>query len=222
MAGLMLYGTYLSKSVRLPGTAATVALADTSVALLAGVAIFPFLFAQGLEPAAGPGLVFVVMPVAFQAVGAATGVIASMFFVLLSIAALTSIIGMFEVVAAIGAERGIPRVPLVWGTTVLTFLFSFLTIFSFNIWSDVFPLAALPGFETRTWFDTIDWLTANIGLTLSGFTTAIFAGWVMSSAAVADELGLSPTSLGFRAYRFLLRGPVPLAVLVLIIAAVMG
>jgi NSS family neurotransmitter:Na+ symporter len=219
MAGLMLYGAYLPKSVRLPGTAATVALADTSVALLAGVAIFPFLFAQGLEPAAGPGLVFVVMPVAFQAVGAATGIIAFLFFVLLAIAALTSIIGMIEVVAAIGAERGIRRAPLVWGSVALTFLFSFLTIFSFNIWAKVYPLAAVPGFETRTWFDTIDWLTSNVGLTLSGLTTAIFAGWVMSSDAVADELGVSPASGAFRAYRFLLRWPIPAAVLALIGAA---
>lgn len=222
MAGLMLYGAYLPKSVRLPGTAATVALADTSVALLAGVAIFPFLFAQGLEPAAGPGLVFVVMPVAFQTVGAATGIIAFLFFVLLAIAALTSIIGMIEVFAAIGTERGIARPPLVWSSVALAFLLSFLTIFSFNIWADVFPLAAIPGFETRTWFDTIDWITSNVGLTLSGFTTAIFAGWVMSSDAVADELGLSPASAGFRAYRFLLRWPVPAAVLVLIIAAFMA
>ncbi len=222
MAGLMLYGAYLPKSVRLPGTAATVALADTCVALLAGIAIFPFLFAQGLEPAAGPGLVFVVMPVAFQTVGAAAGVIAFLFFTLLSIAAFTSIIGMLEVVAAIGVERGIRRGVLVWGAAALTFLLSFLTIFSFNIWSGVFPLAAIPGFETRTWFDTIDWLTSNVGLTLSGLTTAIFAGWVMSSDAVADELGVSPTSAGFRAYRTLLRYPVPLAVLALIIAAFTG
>jgi neurotransmitter:Na+ symporter, NSS family len=219
MAGLMLYGAYLPKSVRLPGVAATVALADTSVALLAGVAIFPFLFAQGLEPAAGPGLVFVVMPVAFQAVGPAAGFIAFLFFVLLAIAALTSIIGMLEVIAAIGAERGLRRAPLVWVTTGVTFLLSFLTIFSFNIWSAVHPLAAIPGFETRTWFDTIDWLTSNVGLTLSGLTTAIFAGWVMSSAAIADELGVSPASAGFRAYRFLLRYPIPAAVLALIIAA---
>jgi NSS family neurotransmitter:Na+ symporter len=222
MAGLMLYGAYLPKSVRLPGTAATVALADTSVALLAGIAIFPFLFAQGLEPAAGPGLVFVVMPVAFQAVGAATGVIAFLFFLLLAIAALTSIIGMVEVVAAIGAERGIRRAPLVWGSVALTFLASFLTIFSFNIWAGVYPLAAIPGFETRTWFDTIDWITSNVGLTLSGLTTAIFAGWVMSSAAVADELGVAPDSLAFRAYRFLLRWPVPAAVLTLILASFAG
>ena len=222
MAGLMLYGAYLPKSVRLPGTAATIALADTSVALLAGIAIFPFLFAQGLEPTAGPGLVFVVMPVAFQAVGAATGLIAFLFFALLSIAALTSIIGMFEVVAAIGAERGIRRAPLVWVTTLATFLASFLTIFSFNIWSNVHPLAGLPGFESRTWFDTIDWLTSNVGLTLSGLTTAIFAGWVMSASAVADELGLSPTSPAFRAYRMLLRWPVPAAIVGLIIVALVG
>lgn len=222
MAGLMLYGAYLPKTVRLPGVAATVALADTAVALLAGVAIFPFLFAQGLEPAAGPGLVFVVMPVAFQAVGAATGIIAFLFFALLAIAALTSIIGMLEVVAAIGTERGIARARLVWATAGIYFLLSFLTIFSFNIWADVFPLAGLPGFETRTWFDTIDWLTSNIGLTLSGFTTAIFAGWALSSAAVADELGLSPSSAGFRAYRFLLRWPVPAAVITLIVAALLG
>ncbi|MFN7399872.1 MAG: hypothetical protein ACK5SX_12645, partial [Sandaracinobacter sp.] len=89
-------------------------------------------------------------------------------------------------------------------------------------WSDVFPLAGVQGFETRTWFDTIDWLTSNIGLTLSGFTTAIFAGWAMSSTAVADELGVSPTSAGFQAYRFLLRWPVPAAVLCLIGAALLG
>jgi NSS family neurotransmitter:Na+ symporter len=222
MAGLMLYGAYLPRDVRLPGTAATVALADTTVALLAGVAIFPFLFAQGLEPAAGPGLVFVVMPVAFQAAGAAAGVLALTFFLLLAIAAVTSLIGLFEVVVAVGHERGLRRGPMVWGLTAVTFLLSFLSIFSFNRWADVHPLGAFAGFEAMTWFDVIDWLTSNIGLTVAGLTTSLFVGWVMSADAVADELGVSPASPAFRAWRWLLRVPVPIAVAVMIGAAVVG
>lgn len=222
MAGLMLYGAYLPRDVRLPGTAATVALADTSVALIAGIAIFPFLFAQGLEPAAGPGLVFVVMPVAFQAAGAAASILALVFFLLLAIAAITSLIGLFEVVVAVGHEKGWRRGPMVWSLGAVTFLLSFLTIFSFNLWKGVRPLGMLPGFGEMTWFDVIDWLTSNIGLTVAGLLTSLFVGWVMSADAVADELGVAPSSPAFRAWRWLLRVPVPIAVAVMIGAAVFG
>jgi NSS family neurotransmitter:Na+ symporter len=221
MAGLMLYGAYLPREVRLPGTAATVALADTTVAILAGVAIFPFLFAQGLPPASGPGLVFVVMPVAFQAAGAAAGLLAFAFFALLAIAAITSLIGLLEVVVAVGAERGWPRGPTVWGTGLLTFALSFLTILSFNLWADVHPLGVLPGFEAMTWFDVIDWLTSNIGLTLSGLVTALFTGWVLSASTVADEMGVAADHPGFRAWRWILRVPVPVAIAVMIGAALL-
>ncbi len=222
MAGLMLYGAYLERDVRLPGTAVITALVDTAVGLVACVAIFPFLFAQGLAPAAGPGLVFVVMPVAFQAAGPAAGILALAFFLLLVVAAVTSFIAIFELVAALGAERGLPRPPLMWAAALVTMLLSLLTIFSFNIWKDVHPLGFLPGFEQRTWFDVIDWLTANIGLTIAALLSCLFAGWVMSAANVADELGVDPEGRGFRTYRFLVRYPVPAAVIVLILAALFG
>jgi NSS family neurotransmitter:Na+ symporter len=222
MAGLMLYGAYLQKEVRLPGTSVVTALVDSGVGIIACIAIFPFLFAQGLAPTSGPGLVFVVMPVAFQSAGAGAGVLAFTFFLLLIVAALTSFVGMLELVAALGQERGLRRPPLMWGAGAVTLLLSLLTVFSFNIWKDVHPLGFLPGFESRTWFDVIDWLTANIGLTIAALLSCLFAGWVMSAENTADELGLPVTHKGFRAWRWSLRWPVPAAVILLIVAALFG
>jgi len=221
MAGMMMYGAYLPKDVKIPGTAAIVASADTLVAVLAGIAIFPFLFAQGLEPAQGPGLMFVVMPVALQSTGIA-GPVAFAFFLLLAIAALTSAIALFETVVAVGEERGMRRSRSVYGLALAIGACSLLSVFSFNIWADVHPLSAIPGFAGKTFFDVIDWLTSNVGLTVAGLISALIAGRVMSSSAVADELGVSVNHPGFRLWRFLIRWPVPLAVAVLIVAAFLG
>ncbi len=222
MAGLMLYGAYLQKDVRLPGTSVVTALVDSGVGILACIAIFPFLFAQGLAPTSGPGLVFVVMPVAFQSAGAGAGLLALAFFLLLVVAALTSFVGLLELVAALGQERGMSRPSLMWAAGGATMVLSLLTVFSFNIWKDVHPLAFVPGFEKRTWFEVIDWLTANVGLTIAALISCLFAGWVMSARNTADELGLAVTHRGFRAWRWALRWPVPAAIVLLIAAALLG
>ncbi len=221
MAAMMLYGAFLPKSVRIPGTAAIVVAADTLVALLAGIAIFPFLFAQGLEPAQGPGLVFVVMPVALQASGFASVALAA-FFALLSVAALTSMMSFFEMGAAWGEENGVKRRTMVWGGGVATAVVGLLTVFSLNHAADFHPLGFVPGFEGKTMFDTIDWLSSNLGLTIAGLISALFAGWVMAKDSTAEELGLDPASLAFRGWRFLLRWPVPLTIVALIAGALFG
>jgi neurotransmitter:Na+ symporter, NSS family len=221
MAGMMLYGAYLPKEVKIPGTAAVVASADTLVAILAGVAIFPFLFAQGLQPAQGPGLVFVVMPVALQGTGIASFALA-VFFALLAVAALTSMIAFFELVAAWGEERGWNRRRTVWGMGASSAAFGLLTVFSLNLAADFHPLGFLAGFEGKTMFDVIDWLTSNLGLTLAGLISALFAGWVLSASSAADELHMRVTDPVFRIWRVLVRWVVPVVVVVLIAAALVG
>lgn len=219
--GMMVYGAYLQRDVKIAPTAATVAAADTAVAILAGLAIFPFLFAQGLAPAQGPGLMFVVMPVALQATGV-PGLIAFLFFALLAIAAITSMLALFETAIAVTEEWGWHRERTIWAIAGGTGFVGLTTVLSFNRWADVHPLAFLPGFETRTPFDIADWFASNIGLTTAALISALFAGWVLSRANAADELGVSPDSAGFRLWRFLVRVPVPIAVAVLLGAALFG
>jgi len=221
MAGMMLYGAYLPKDVKIPGTAAVVASADTLVAILAGVAIFPFLFAQGLQPAQGPGLVFVVMPVALQGTGIASFALA-VFFALLAVAALTSMIAFFELVAAWGEERGWKRRKTVWTMGSASAAFGLLTVFSLNLAADFHPLGFLPGFGEKTMFDVIDWLTSNLGLTLAGLVSALFAGWVLSANSAADELGVDLANPIFRLWRLLVRWVVPATIIVLICSAIWG
>lgn len=221
MAALILYGAYLPKSVAIAPTAALVAGADTLVALLAGIAIFPFVFAQGLEPASGPGLVFIILPVALQGL-AAPGLVALAFFILLAIAALTSMVALFELMAALGEERGWPRTRTVGLAGMALGLLGLLTVFSFNALADVHPLGFVPGLARATFFDLLDWLTSNLGLTLAALGSALFAGWVMHPATTASELGVPATHPGFRLWRWLVRWPVPLMVALLVGAALVG
>jgi NSS family neurotransmitter:Na+ symporter len=93
-------------------------------------------------------------------------------------------------------------------------------VLSFNDWSQWFPLATVAGFETKTVFDLIDFLTSNIMLTLGGVFISLFVGWTMSSASVAEELGGAGS--GHQAFRFLLRYVCPLAVFAVFVAGVWG
>ncbi len=220
-AGLIVYGAYLPRRVGIAGSSAVIAASDTAVALLAGMAIFPFVFAYGLSPASGPGLMFVVMPVALSGT-AAPGLLTFLFFLLIFVAALTSSIAILETLVAYAVERGVPRRRAVPWASVLVFLLGLLTVFSFNLLAGLYPLSFLPGFERRTFFDSIDWLTSNLGLTIGGLISAVFAGWVMSRAATSDELELRPETPLFRLWRFLLRWPVPAVILILIAVAFAG
>ncbi|WP_448577769.1 sodium-dependent transporter [Thermaurantiacus sp.] len=221
MAAMILYGAYLPKTVQIAPTAALVAGADTLVAILAGIAIFPFVFAQGLAPASGPGLVFIILPVALQGL-AAPSLIAFVFFILLAIAALTSMVALFELMAALGEEQGWPRGRTVWLTGGAMAGLGLLTVFSFNSLSDVHPLGFVPAFAKATFFDLIDWFTSNLGLTIGALTSALFAGWVMKPASTASELGVPEQHPGYRLWAVLIRWPVPITIIILIAAALLG
>jgi NSS family neurotransmitter:Na+ symporter len=207
VGAIMTYGSYLPKSVSLPRVAGIIALADTGVALLAGLAIFPLVFAFGLAPGEGPGLIFVTLPIAFgQMPGGA--LVGTLFFFLLAAAALTSSIALLEtVVSWLDEHAWFKRWMAVW-PGLLAWAGGLVTVFSFNIWHAFRPLAAFEAFRDKTIFDLLDYLVSNIMLPLGGLGVGIFAGWVMLRASCRDEVGDGPV---FKIWRFLVRYVAPLA-----------
>ena len=194
--GVMLtYGAYVPENVSLPKAAFVIALADTAVAILAGVAIFPVVFANGLDPAGGEGLIFVTLPIAFgnMQFGYLVGLL---FFVLLFFAAYSSILGMLEpVVSFLEEQRGFSRPKMAvlvgvgcWGLGIAAAL-------SFNVWADVRPLAAIPYFADKSIFGLLDFSIANFLLPLNALLIAVFAGWILTSKSILEELGVKNEAL---------------------------
>ncbi len=209
--GLMItYAAYCAKEINLRQVAIVSVGADTLISLLAGLAVFPVVFAHGLDPASGPGLVFVTLPLAFASMPLGTAA-AFAFFVLLCVAALASAISLLEVVVALMIRR------LRWKRGVATifasgtcFAAGIATVLSFNVWSDWHPFGTVHGFEGATLFDLLDYLTSNVMLPLGGFALALFAGWVAPSQLLAEELRLSPR--GAALLRFMLRYVAPIGI----------
>jgi len=205
--GVMLaYGSYLPPGISIPRTSVAIALADTAVAVIAGLAIFPIVFANGLNPAEGPGLVFVTLPVAFGNMPAGAWIGAA-FFVLLAVAAITSSVSLLEPAVAVFTRRTrLSRLAVAGGTGVLAWGLGLLTVFSFNIWADVKPLGG-----DRTIFDWIDFVTASIMLPVGGVLLALFAGWKLPRDVARSELAFR-SALLFDLWRFLVRWVAPLAI----------
>ena len=182
MGAVMAYGAYMPADQNIGRTAISVAALDTGVALLAGIAIFPIVFANGLTPSEGPGLVFVTLPIAFSAMP--LGILfGTLFFVLLSIAALSSSISLIEPGVAWLIES--LKVKRITATILLGFTAWFLGIFSalsFNLISE-FTIFG------RNFFDATDFLTSQIMLPLGGIFIAIFVGWVMKKEHILEGLG---------------------------------
>ncbi|WP_372739192.1 sodium-dependent transporter [Neptunomonas sp.] len=216
MGVMMAYGSYLPKNVSIVKTAVAVSVVDTAVALLAGLAIFPLVFANGLEPGSGPGLIFQTLPMAF---GQMTGgvLFGSLFFGLLVIAAVTSAISLLEpVVEWLEEHKGISRLSGTLMGGISIWLLGLLTILSFNEWSNVYPLSFISAFESKTFFDLLDYVTANLMMPLGGLFIAIFVGWFMNKQAVENQLDLS-NDVAFSLFMFVLRFITPAAVLVVFI-----
>lgn len=205
MAVMMAYGSYLPKKISIAKTSITVSVIDTGVALLAGLAIFPIVFANGLEPGAGPGLIFQTLPLAFgqMPMGSLFG---TLFFVLLIFAAWTSGISLLEpIVEWLEEQKGLNRSISTLGAGIVCWALGIASILSLNLWADVAPLSFIPKLEGKTIFDLLDFFTANILLPLGGLLVAVMAGWVMSRPAMEKELALSPGlfNLWFVTVRFI-------------------
>ncbi len=217
----LIYGAYVPRQVSLPRAATTIALADTAVALIAGIAIFPFVLAFDLTPTESAGLVFVTLPAAFANLGNAA-LVAVPFFLLLAVAAVMTCVGLLEVLVAWGMERGWSRPKTAIGAAFVCWLVGLLTVFSFNIAAGLNPLSFVPTFETATMFDIADRMTATIGLPIGGLLIAIFVGHVMSAQSIADELGWNAESGLFKTWRFIMRWPAPIIIAAVLVVGVLG
>ena len=220
MAIMMAYGSYLGRDISIARTAISVAVMDTVVALLAGLAIFPVVFANGLEAGAGPGLIFQTLPLAFGNMPMG-GLFGTLFFVLLLFAAWTSGISLLEpVVEWVEEKTSLARTGSAILVGVLCWLLGIASILSLNVWADVAPLGMFERFEGKTIFDLLDFFTANIMLPLSGLLTALFVGWFVAKESLKLDLGLD--GAGFQLWFGLIRFVTPVAVLIVFAYNLMG
>ena len=211
MGAVMAYGAYLPEENSIIGASTAVVIADTGIAILAGLAIFPLVFANGLDPADGPGLVFQTLPLAFGQMSDSV-FFSTIFFVLLSFAAWTSAIALIEPAVAWVIEqfnKTRTQASLIIG--ILIWILGFGSVLSFNILKDIV-------FLSGTFFDNVDYLTSNIILPFVGLLITVFAGWVMSSKSSIDELDNS--GFIYKSWRLLARYIAPIGIILVLINAI--
>jgi NSS family neurotransmitter:Na+ symporter len=214
MGAIMTYGAYMPRDASIVSSATIIALLDTGVALLAGIAIFPLVFANGLEASSGPGLMFVTLPLAFGQMEGGV-IFGTLFFLLVSFAAITSAISLIEPALSWLIEH--LRVSRVRGSILVGGLAWFIGLgsaFSTNIWSD---LMILPN---MTFFDSMDYVSNNIMLPLGGMLIALFAGWVVDRKVCEEQLQLAPGQ--FAIWQMLVRFVAPAAVGVVFVMTFVG
>lgn len=183
MGAMMTYGSYLDKKNNLFNSSFQIVFLDTFIALLAGLAIFTAVFATQQNPSAGPGLIFHTLPVVFSKMSGGY-IFSILFFLLLSIAALTSAISLLEVVVSYFVdEKGWKRHNAVLVFGGVTFMLGIPSALSFNVLED-FHIIGL------NFFDLFDFLTANIMLPLGGMLISIFVAWVWGFDKSLKELKL--------------------------------
>lgn len=221
LGAMMAYGAYLDKDVSIPSSAFIIAIADTGVAILAGLAIFPLVFSFALEPSAGPGLVFVTVPVAFGQMEAGLWV-GSMFFLLLSVAAITSAISLLEpAVGYMEEATRYSRRTMALAVGGLCWFVGLASAFSFNDWSAFYPLAMIGLLDGKTVFDVLDFVATSWVQPGVGIMMAVFVGWVLSRETVMEALNMSGAApVWFGIWYFLVRVVCPLAVLIIFASAV--
>jgi NSS family neurotransmitter:Na+ symporter len=211
MGAIMIYGSYLPHGASITRTTVMVAINDTFVAVVAGLAIFPIVFANGLKPELGAGMVFKVLPIAFGKMPGGD-FFGTLFFILLVFAAWTSSISLLEpMVTWLVENKGMNRVKAAAWSGLGAWVLGVFCLLSLNVASSYKIFG-------KTFIDLVEFLAANIMLPLGGFLIAVFVGWVMAKDSTLDELGLGDHT-GFRIWRFLVRYIAPLAVIVVLLNA---
>jgi Sodium:neurotransmitter symporter family len=158
----------------MPAPASVCGRGDTAISIIAGLAVFPIVFANKLDPSSGPGLVIVTLPLAFARMPFGD-LAATAFFLLLVVAALASAISLLEMpVAFLQRKLGWRRRLATWICAPTCWLLGLATVMSFNVWAGWFPLSFLPGLAKATLFDLLDHLTSNVLLPLGGLALAVF------------------------------------------------
>ena len=205
---LMAYGAYMPEEQSLPKAAVAVAVLDISVALLAGIAIFSVVFAQGMDPTDGPGLMFVTLPIAFSELPWGS-LWLSVFFLLLLLATWTSAINLAEPMVATLQGLGLRRSISTAIVALSVWLIGLLSALSFSTLAEFRPL-----FE-RNVFELVSSIPPDIFLPLGGLMIAIFAAWVMPQKRALHALGVGES--GYLVWRNIIRWvSIPLTLIVLL------
>ena len=214
---IMTYASYVSKKENIMFQSAATAVSDLMFALIAGVAIMPAVFAFGLNPQSGPGLVFETLPFVFGQMPAG-GPVAILFFLALLVAALTSSISMLEVaVAYLVEEKKFSRVGACVLLFVICWIVGALCSLSFG------PLSHIQ-IDGGNIFDFFDNLSSNILMTLGSLLTVLFVGWRMKKSDVYDEFtnggSLSRNAKIFGVLWFLIRYVCPLTIITIFLSGI--
>ena len=193
MGAMITYGSYISKKQNLFLSSLSIVALDTLIAIMGGLAIFPAVFAMGYQPDAGPGLVFFVLPAVFNSMGSLGWLWASVFFLLLLIAAITSGISLLEVVVAYMVdELKIQRAFSVIIAMTLITIIGCLCAVSIHNWDNLQPLhSILKGtfdIQQNSFFDVMDGLASNWMLPLGGLACSLFVGWIWGTGKAVEEI----------------------------------
>ncbi|MDX2144530.1 MAG: sodium-dependent transporter [Rhodospirillaceae bacterium] len=217
MGMMFTYGAYLDSDVSIGKACITIVVADTIVSLLSGLAIFPIVFGFGLDPAAGPGLVFVTLPLAFGQMPAGT-LVGTAFFILLFFAGLASALALTEVpVACLSRRIGWTRGRATALVAFLIWAIGLLCVLSFNELKDYHPLSNVGRYATATLYEIIDDVSANFVLVIDAILIAVFVGFWMKKETLLTELGLTDGWI-YQSWMFLTRVVTPIALIVTLIA----
>ena len=209
---LMTIGSYMDRKSSIVRGAIVVTIADVTAAICAGLVIFPIVFTYDLSPAEGPGLVFLTLPIAFgQMMGG--GVLGSVFFLLLGMAAFTSAVTIMEtIVAWLEETTSWRRSRIAAVTGFALWILGLATVFSFNVLADFHPLSFWPAAAEKTLFNLFDYLASTIIMPLGGVLLALLAGWGLSRKASLEELGIQDCWF-YKTWRFFIRYAVPAAIM---------
>ncbi|MEX3747212.1 sodium-dependent transporter [Lysinibacillus xylanilyticus] len=212
IAVMITYSSYLSKSEKIGNSAINVASMNIIISLLAGLVIFPAVFALGYTPDQGPGLVFIILPAVFEQLPLG-GLFLTIFFVLLLFATVTSSISMLEIVVAIAiGDKPEKRKKIAWIGGIIIFIIGIPSALSFGILSDVKIL-------DRSIFDFVDFLTNSIGMPIGALLISIFAGYYYTKDISRKELASS--NLMFNIWYYSIRYVSPIAILIIFIQGIL-
>ena len=207
----LMFGAFLPEKSKILPNVIGITIADTGIALLAGCIIFPIAFAHNLTPNSGPSLIFMTLPVAFSSLPFGR-FFSVLFFLMLEIAAFTSIIAMIEPFTHWLSNFKISRVKSCLIAGIICWVLSLGNIFSFNIWQH----ATLWG---KNYYQWNDYITANIMLPIGGLLIAFFCGWFLKKQQMATILGWKENGVAIATWRFSMRIVAPVAIVFILLNA---
>ncbi|MGI9219407.1 MAG: sodium-dependent transporter [Woeseiaceae bacterium] len=210
ITNMMAYGSYIEKRTNLAESATIIVIADTTVAMLAGLAIFPIVFMAGIEPAGEGGLAFISLPVAFGQIPGGI-IVGTMFFTLLFFAALTSSIAMMEPpVSWLRDSFNLPRPKAAYIAGAIAFALSLSAALSFSIFGDIRILGNLSIFADKTIFEFFVYVVTQVFMPAGGILTAVFAGWIVKRHFSVEELCSGTETTAYKAWLFIVRFVAPI------------